>query len=95
MPPGNSSRPRSFAPEQADNDGDDEKHQEDEEQNLGDIGGRGGDATETEDGRHDGDDQEDGGPIEHSLLRRQILSIRWDMASPTVDSKPCQGTLRD
>ena len=53
--------------DQADNEADQEQHNEDEKQDLRDAGRTGGDATKSEQGGNKGNDEKDGGVIEHGM----------------------------
>src|SRR5579862_6501832 len=67
----------------------DRQYQEHEEENLGDAGRARGDTAEAEDGRHDGNDEEDDGVMKHlDLQTRGALAfvgagmLAWRAAPP-------------
>jgi hypothetical protein len=55
---------------------DDREHEEDDEQQLRDARGAGRDATKTEDRCDDGDDEKNGGPMEHDVTSYPTFSKR-------------------
>src|SRR2546421_10193856 len=79
------------AAEYAHQQGDDEGHEEDEEQDLRDARGAGGDATETEHGGDQRHDEEHGCPVKHESLLPFVRLQKGVPAWSAVDTRAPPG----